>query len=136
MIVTEGTKAMAQDVVDYIVENPERHNQANWVVSVDDGTQHQVVDAIKKVKEEGVCGTTMCIAGTAIYLKYGVEGLVRAGDPRSTLHFEHVGAALLGLDDEESRALFFEMDNDKAIDATVAIANGDEDKFRTLVGLG
>lgn len=140
MIVTEETKATAQAVLDYLIMNPEKHDQTAWA-----GITHDTEDfptyfwsTHNEATEENLCGTTMCVAGTAVYLSDGIEGLNACGQgaiggTNATQEtWVRRGAELLGLDMVEANVLFFTLDNDKAIDMLVAVANGDEDKFHKL----
>jgi hypothetical protein len=119
MIVTEETKAAAQGVLDYIIANPEKHDQ-----------RHFVADSSSFQFDDNVCGTTMCIAGTAVFVIEGVSALREC--TFGSLDFEHEGARILGLDEAEATALFYTMDNEVAVDMTNAIAQGDADKFYAL----
>lgn len=119
MIVTEETKKAAQDVLDYIVENPGRHDQRYFVA---DGSSFQF--------DDNVCGTTMCIAGTAVFVTEGVNVLREC--TFGALDFEIEGARILGLDWDEANMLFYTMDNNVAVDMTNAIAQGDAEKFHSL----
>lgn len=115
MQVTEATKAMAQKIVDYFLIYPERHEQADFVGK----------SAV--LNEKTVCNTTMCIAGSAVFLGDGIKGLNDC--ILGVREFDERGAELLGLNDCEATALFYTMENDMAIDAVHAIAQGDEKKF-------
>lgn len=60
------------------------------------------------------CGTTRCIAGWAQYVH---EGIVNSD-------VEAKAALFLGLDGEDSEALFFTMEEDKAVAALCYVADG------------
>jgi len=82
---TEETRALAQEVLDYIHAHPEQHDQGST----------------------GMCGTTMCIAGTAAFLEWGVNA-------ERVVYDEYGGMTeacgpLLGLEPDEAEFLFFEM---------------------------
>lgn len=62
MKVTEQTKGIARAVLDYIAVYPERHDQSNWLAE----NGHELyADA---VTPENICNTTMCAAGTAVFV--------------------------------------------------------------------
>lgn len=116
MIVTNETKALAQEVVDFIMANPERHNQQSWF-----GSAH--------------CGTTMCIAGTVAMFELDVNSIKDfrlATQNESILDF---AGERLGLSHAEAHSLFFTRDNRVAFDAVNAIAQGDMDKFYHILGI-
>lgn len=114
---TFETRAHAQAVLDYIEEHPEKHDQSNWVMNYESGLS------------ENMCGTTMCVAGTSVYLTDGFDGLVH--------HHIYGGwsdaaAKNLGLSIDESLALFFMMDNQNAVEMLRAVADGNSEKFWEL----
>lgn len=108
---TLETRETAQKVLDYIAEHPEEHSQA-YFCHTDD-----------------ICGTTMCIAGTAAYVTGGNDLITQIRFAPVERNWEQEAGPLLGLDLAEAFALFYCMDDAAAIDATRAIANGDEEKF-------
>lgn len=127
MRVTDESKALAQGILDYIISHPSRHNQADFIDMP--GKYSELLQT--GITEENICDTTMCIAGTAVYLTEGVEGVNRCKTDNS---WESTAAPLLGLSWEEGQHLFFTMDNSIAVDMVVAIASGDEEKFNALYG--
>lgn len=107
MFTTEETRATAQAVLDYIHEHPEKHNQLDFF---------------------GVngCGTTMCIAGTVLFLEYGVSTSNQAG-AISTGSYSDMAGPLLGLEnDDETDWLFYEMDNELAIQKLKHLVVGEQ----------
>ena len=141
MIVTEETKAQAQAALDYIHAHPEKHAQNHWVgINKGNAITYFWMDNLN-VTEENLCGTTMCVAGTLVYLNEGVDGLNRLHHNTMGVVDENdvvvngwivTGAKYLGLTSQEAYSLFFEMDEAKAVDMLTAIANGDEVKFQAL----
>lgn len=125
MFVTDETKAAAQGVLDYLESQPEKHNQESYF---------RLPANVKPetLTEENFCGTTMCIAGTALYLDQGIEGIVNFYDG---LDADEYSGQKLGLDAVEANTLFYTFDNATALDALRAIAAGDEVKFHALIGL-
>lgn len=124
MNVTEQTKSLAQKIYDYFLEHPERHNQNFFVATDESGNDN--------LTEENLCNSTMCIAGSAVFLTEGFEGIEECRRIGGT-NFEDRGAELLGLDFSEAMNLFYCMDNDAARDAVMAIAAGDEEKFWNIM---
>lgn len=119
MISTPETRAHAQDILDYIAAHPEEHSQADWVRGgfvPSDATP------------ETGCGTTMCIAGTSIFLKQGPNVL---NNPQE--YYSELGRKNLGLTYEEKEILFFLVTDDVALRATEAIAAGSEDALHEVL---
>lgn len=91
------------------------------------------------------CGTTRCIAGWAFVLGTG-EQIYEESGVYSRAFFavadeygvepsmQEVGAALLGLSEEEAEVLFYE-EGDKATEIVTALAAGLTEKARDLMGL-
>jgi len=100
-----NTDLMIQ-VRNQITMDPQSHYQSAW----------------ENLDGPAWCGTTRCMAGWAIHLatgrtvqdvcNYG-EGLQGARDDWT--HPADLGAELLGLDDNEAAALFYELDNKEAL---------------------
>lgn len=120
MQVTEDTKGLARAILDYIHTYPERHNQNNWIEL--DGE----LDTADMVNETNICQTTMCVAGTAVYLSRPLNEFRRyKGD------WETDGGQLLGLNWDEGDSLFY-ANNESALSLLEAVAEGDEDKFNEI----
>lgn len=124
MNVTEETKAHAQEILDYLRANPEKHNQNSWV---DTGLEDEYGDPIRVVTDQNFCGTTMCVAGTSVWLKGGINRLNDYGCYGS--RFDNEGSYNLGLNENEANALFYEANNSEALELLIAVAAGDEAKF-------
>lgn len=120
MKVTKETCELAAEVWQYLVEHPESHDQGKWF-EVNNEPLYDVV------VEPNICGTTMCVSGTAVWIKndYKIPREVR---------WSHDGAEALGLDEDEAEWLFYDADKEEAVAATLAIANGDQQTFDTLRG--
>lgn len=101
MISTEETKQMANDVLAYIEAHPESHDQRFFILN----------------PQENGCGTTMCVAGTAAWLKYG------KGVDDVSVEFE--ARRLLGLSQGEADVLFYEMSNERALAKLQKVALGE-----------
>lgn len=112
MNITPETQAMAQRVLDYIHEHPEQHDQKQFF-----GASYD-------------CGTTMCIAGTALFLEYGIQSDSAFYQRDFGLTFTDVAGPLLGLDENEADDLFYKMDNEIAVQMLKCIIAGDEYGFR------
>lgn len=123
MQVTESTKFLAQEILDYLERFPERHEQANWVSGSGD---------IEKLNTTQVCNSTMCVAGTAVFLTTPLKEFKDLALSPDEVFFEERGAELLGLDSEEADRLFYSEDNAVALELLRAVAEGDEDKFESV----
>lgn len=116
MISTPGTRERAQVIYDYLVAHPEEHSQQNY-------------------GKKTACGTTMCIAGNAIItfrpdlvewemLDSGVKVLKGWFDAEGDI--DNIAGELLGLGLEEQHELFYEMDNERALEQLKRVANGQD----------
>lgn len=118
MKVTEATKAHAQDILDYIEMFPEKHQQDNWYFNEENYRNET------PITEKNFCGTTMCVAGTSVYLTEGLNAF-----KKHVTDIENDAARNLGLDDGDSGLLFYTMSESKALMMLEAVAAGDEEKF-------
>jgi hypothetical protein len=130
MIVTEQTKTLAADIITYW-NLFERHDQSEWVnlSGVDDlKVKTKSVDG----REWKVCNTTMCAAGTAVFLSSTKAEFKRVAVEFNTndTYWSEEGASLLGLDEKESYDLFMIANNNKARDLMQFIADGDVNGFK------
>lgn len=117
---TPETREVAQKVLDYFLTDPRRHDQSEFFNG----------DYMNPTDEE-VCGTTLCVAGAAVYLTGGYKGMLE--HTRGDKDWEETGASVLGLTTTEANGLFMEvMDNSVARDMVAAVAQGDETKFNHL----
>lgn len=105
---TEETRARAQAVLDYIHDNPERHEQGDWCSTKD--------------SPDNMCGTTMCIAGTALFLHHGSLQWYFDGMG----NFSERAGELLGLDWIERDVLFYQMNNEKAVQLLKKVVVGED----------
>lgn len=122
------TQANAQGVYDYLIMNPDKHDQDLWVKD-DSGL------AVHNTEQVNACGTTMCIAGATAYLYSDATEFNRllAGETAVDMdRWVRVGMRHLGLTRIQASQLFFVMDNDVALDMLNAAANGDAKKFKTI----
>lgn len=80
-------EAMLRKVGDFIVENPEKYKQSRW------------------------CGTTMCVAGTAVFLRSDFKRFINDSTvqltDRSSHFIEELGQETLGLDYDDAQTLFY-----------------------------
>lgn len=112
MRVTSNTKVFARKVLKYIKAHPEKHNQQYFFNGVPGG-----------------CGTSMCVAGTVSFLKYGKDAINKA--------YENEASLALGLSYGEAEVLFMEMDEARALAKLEKIAKGEEftkEDFETCDG--
>jgi hypothetical protein len=138
--VTEQTKAHAQEILDFLSENPQVHKQFTFFYGDVETLQEDPTN---------LCGTQLCVAGTSVLLADGVEGIIKCEnnvvDGLETWSYSNIAAKNLGLTYEpnasflnanhyetlqaEANALFFCMDETSALDMLRAIRDGDETKF-------
>lgn len=121
---TARTRRVAQSVLDYIEAHPDLHRQDSWY-RLKDGRYNE------QPTEENICNTTMCVAGTAIYLQHGIKELI---DPTLTPGgtWEDEGARLLGLNHLEEAALFLDSTDRQAVDLLEAVIRGDSALFEEI----
>lgn len=105
MKVTNESKALANAILDFLERHPEKHNQDVFIDGKD---------------EEIGCGTSMCVAGTAHWLLKGDKAF---NDPRTSLD---VATKALGLSYGERSVLFYEFDNERALNKLRKVAEGVE----------
>lgn len=127
MNTTLETQALARSVYDYLIENPEKHDQGSFVGMRDE--DNIVNDYDGSVDEGNFCNTTLCAAGTTVWLNGGLSAVNRC---LSENNFENVAGSLLGLDDAEQWDLFFDAAEETALKLLLAVAEGDEAKFAEL----
>jgi hypothetical protein len=118
---TLETMQHAQEIIDYLAENPEQHSQSAYWNGYSLGIKNTV------------CGTTMCVAGTSVFLKEGVDGLVNSCDSEDyDDSFSKKAERYLGLNSSEAYDLFYTFHREKALEMLRAVANGDEVKFEAI----
>lgn len=108
-----------QEVLDYLLAHPQYHNQSYVISQVEDN-----------IDEENICGTTMCIAGCAMFLDNPKEFMQVFSDPDigeglEPHDWETRAAKILGLTGFEAADLFWVMNNDQALHALKEYANGE-----------
>lgn len=131
MQVTEETKALAQQISDYFLVYPERHEQDTWVwLGDNDGETYLRVE--EELTEQNVCNTTMCIAGSAVFMTRSLDEFKKF-HANAAHTYDNEAGKLLGLNLREGQWLFYETNNEEALDAVRAIANGDVDKFTAMI---
>jgi len=126
MNVTPNTKALAQGILDYIETYPERHDQQFWFLDKSKASPRTLSNVVNDGDEFNICKTTMCIAGTAVFLSRPTDEFKRFGD--KSYNWVSAGGELLGLDDDEAYWLFYG-NNQTAKKMLRAVANGDEAEF-------
>lgn len=123
----------AQLVLDYLIENPEKHDQREWVTDSDG-------EYPRGFAEPNFCGSTMCAAGAAVWLMKGNPFFSQVINSPNFIDVDgehldkwtHHGSQALGIDYNVGDALFNTMDKSKALDLLTALANDDLDKFNHL----
>lgn len=131
---TIETRDLAQRILDYW-EATGMHEQDTWFGYGEVGVHVENING----QDINVCDTTMCAAGTAIFLNDHREFLAAAKDilelPPGTESallaqefFSVRGRELLGLDDNEAIFLFY-TNNENAVELMRTVAQGDTEKF-------
>jgi len=107
---TKATRLLARQVLEFIKQNPDIHEQDDYIV---------------ESEGQGFCGTKMCIAGTAAFLVNGCNprAALQAKRKSGTSWDEYVGP-MLGLDLYEASYLFDELDEKTAIKRLKRVAKG------------
>lgn len=117
---TPETREAASKVVEYIEAYPDRHNQSSWVAIFDElGEEIEVHDP----EEVSLCKTTMCVAGTAAFQRYGTVVFTDTWQRDHTWMEE--GQTILGLNFIEANYLFYDTDNDEALKVVRGLAVGE-----------
>ena len=119
----------AQDILDYIDTHPQEHNQFSWAEA---GSAES-----SRLSEDEFCGTTMCIAGTSVFLNEGNKGLFMRDRWLTSLELrsgiDRKAAKNLGLDTYQAWSLFYQWNESVALDLLRCVAAGDEKKFQDVV---
>lgn len=116
----------AQEVLDYLEAHPERHDQSLWT------TQSLSEVGAKPARDLKVCDTTMCVAGTVVFLEALANDTSIADvldvDPNGYFNEERSyarkGAELLGLNDEDAWQLFYNKTDEQAVEDLRRLAAG------------
>jgi len=129
MFSNESTRETAQRVLDFINANPAVHRQTTYFGD--------------RVNTENYCGTTMCVAGTALYVEYGINSPMsfyehpvfgRRGNDHTGNSYAKVAGPLLGFENaDESDAIFYEMDNERAVQKLKHLVTGDLMAFDAMI---
>lgn len=136
---TKETRALAYEVLAYW-ERFNHHEQESWVGDEDGFKIKKVV--LPSGGEVNVCSTTMCAAGTAVFLSTTPKTFRNFVAESGSTEWEEVGGRLLGLDTYEEQNAVFYSDNKSAKRFMKAIASGSQKKFdkanakRKFVGEG
>jgi hypothetical protein len=125
MKVTNETQALAYEILAYW-KRFNHHDQSSWVQS---NTPEILTEKVGK-KEVNYCNTTMCAAGTAVFLnttpkKFKEIAWKKEGDDE---WWERNAGELLGLSQREAELVFYS-DNESAVRYMKAIAAGSQKKF-------
>lgn len=127
MEITAEAQELAGKILDYIEEHPEQHNQKYWVRNARFGDRDDAPTALRKAKEVNFCGTTMCIAGTAVFLGIPEENWDKVDS------VEHTARELLGIDEYDDAHHLFYSDDETSKRLIRAMAEGDEAEFEAIV---
>ena len=113
----------AQAVLNVIQNHPERHDQANWGEHTD-------------------CGTTMCVAGHIAYMNGVADFREVLEEPYRTIlymkpeihmDFDDYAGDKLNLPEWDRELLFYDCNEDQAIEALEYIAAGKEIDWETIM---
>jgi hypothetical protein len=115
-------------ILDFIDNSPIEHEQSSWFWNRDTGSDDPDV-----LKQQNVCGTTMCIAGTQRWLEAGVDGLLELTKSPGQEEARQKAGTALGLDIDEYKWLFLSAATSTARKALEAIAEGDSKQFKSLM---
>lgn len=135
---------LAQVILGYITEHPERHDQSQWV---------DIDDKFKSVDQVNACGTTGCVAGYSVLFSndprfkfeqtddiYG-DSLVTI-KPKFELFQDYAGCngawykagkQNLGLNDHDAEKLFYKTTNEQARVALGFLARGEAIDWREVL---
>lgn len=114
--------ARRQKVLGHIVAHPEDHDQEQWET------------------HSPSCGTQRCVAGWAVHFEAPqsrhLEGAMQYVADRDNIHYDYItfsniGRHLLGLTYAEADELFFEVDNEQAVELLRQYAAGSNDVVHT-----
>jgi hypothetical protein len=122
---TKHTRALAYEILAYW-ERFNHHDQSTWV-----GDEDKVkirTETLSTGVDVNVCSTTMCAAGTAVFLSTTPEAFKQFVKVSGGNEWEAAGGRLLGLDHEEAYKVFY-AGNKSAKRLMKAIASGSQEKF-------
>lgn len=124
---TKETRALAYDILAYW-ERFNNHDQDDWV-----GRDFNPDTSISQVNVNGVemnvCNTTLCAAGTAVFLGTPLDSFKLMARRRNDAEWQTRGGELLGLDYDESHFLFYMASEKNAKRLMRAIASGKQSKW-------
>lgn len=129
MKVTNETRALAHEILAYWLRF-NRHEQSHWVRD----QEPQVYTEKANGQKMNVCGSTMCAAGTAVFLTSTTKEFKTAvfENYYDQMWWTEKAGGLLGLDDREAHDIFHS-DNDTAKKCMAAIADGDEARLHDIL---
>jgi hypothetical protein len=116
MRTSKRARDLAQRAFDYIHEHPEKHVQ-NWFFKNKNSGA-----IISPEPDPEDCGTTMCVGGTVAWLHYG-DNVHEEVNARGGIEVE--AARLLGLNLRERDALFYDMNEERAVQKLKKIIVGE-----------
>lgn len=125
-------RANACRVLDYFEKFPDMHKQSSWFAVDGTFTANYYAESVEVDPDANVCNTSMCAAGTVMWLNEGAKGLtyfdgagvddVEAGIKRARKY--------LGLNEAQANALFVETTDAEAKAILTRIADGKKDIFK------
>ncbi len=133
---TDYNKAVAKGILAYWEAFPEKHNQG-WWVNTDEVDKVEISPtALPDGSVKDVCNTSMCAAGTAVFLTSSAPKFKEFSKKYGYKDDFWVNKAsnLLGLDSVEAYKLFYS-ENNTAKKLMQAVADGDKASFDKIVDL-
>lgn len=129
-------QALAQVILGYITEHPERHDQSQWA---------DIDDTIKTAEEVNACGTTGCVAGYSVLFSNDPRFEYETNETRTGTYVSiqpklvkfpdylgsngawfEAGKENLGLNEMDAKKLFYKTTNEEAREALGYLARGEK----------
>jgi hypothetical protein len=121
---TNETRALAHEILAYWLRF-NKHEQTAWV---GDTVGLDVNVKVLNEKSYNVCNTTMCAAGTAVFLSNTPKEFIKFAKTNSYDDWMHQGGEALGLDVKDAEKVFLS-DKKSAKRYMRAIASGKQSEF-------
>lgn len=135
-------QVLAQVILGYITEHPERHDQQQWV---------DIDDNVKTAEEVNACGTTGCVAGYSVLFSNDPRFQYETNESRRGTYVSiqpklgkfpeytgdngawfQAGKENLGLSEVDAKKLFYRTTNEEAREALGYLARGEKIDWRKV----
>jgi hypothetical protein len=130
--ITPETTEQARRVYTYIALNPKIFEMNSWF-SVEGYEPNEHAEAAVIDLSANVCNTTMCLAGTQVFLSGGKEALKRLAEEDIDMVADATemnrAAAAFGLSPDEGYDLFVNTNNEQAFEIISGLARGSAEEF-------